>query len=73
MLEWKLMWRNPQPKSVSPLGRIVQIGDAAHPFLPTSANGASMAMEDGYSLAACLQLGGRDNVTQATKVHQKLR
>ncbi|KAJ4354276.1 uncharacterized protein N0V89_006010 [Didymosphaeria variabile] len=73
MLEWKLMWRDPQPQSVSPRGRIVQIGDAAHPFLPTSANGASMAMEDGYTLAACLQLGGSGNIPQATKVFNHLR
>lgn len=73
MLEWKLMWRDPQPQWVAPLGRIVQIGDAAHPFLPTSANGGSMAMEDAYTLATCLQLGGKDNVSQATKVYNHLR
>ncbi|PSN64201.1 FAD/NAD(P)-binding domain-containing protein [Corynespora cassiicola Philippines] len=73
MLDWKLMWRNPQPRWVAPRGRVVQIGDAAHPFLPTSANGANMAMEDGYTLAACLQIGGKGNVPLATKVFNKLR
>ena len=73
MLDWKLMWRNPQPRWVAPRGRVVQIGDAAHPFLPTSANGANMAMEDGYTLAACLQIGGEGNVPLATKVFNKLR
>jgi 2-polyprenyl-6-methoxyphenol hydroxylase-like FAD-dependent oxidoreductase len=72
-LDWKLMWRNPQPQWTSRGGRIVQLGDAAHPFLPTSASGATMAMEDGYSLAACLSIGGRENVPLATKVHNKLR
>ncbi|KAJ6188996.1 hypothetical protein N7519_003904 [Penicillium mononematosum] len=73
VLEWKLRWRNPQPQWASPGGRIVQIGDAAHPFLPTSASGGTMAMEDAYSLAACLQIAGKDNVPVATKVHNHLR
>ena len=32
-----------------------------------------MAMEDGYSLAACLQVGGKDRIPLAVKVHNKLR
>lgn len=35
-------------------GRIVLIGDAAHPILPFLAQGGAMAIEDGYELAACL-------------------
>ncbi|OQD99261.1 hypothetical protein PENSOL_c007G06773 [Penicillium solitum] len=73
VLEWKLVWRNPQPRWASPGGRIVQIGDAAHPFLPTSASGGTMAMEDAYSLAACLQIAGKNDVSLATKVHNHLR
>lgn len=73
ILIWRLMWRDPQPKCVSPLGRVVQIGDAAHPFLPTSAAGASMALEDGCTLASCLQLSGKSNVPLALKVHNLLR
>jgi hypothetical protein len=73
VLDWKLMWRNPQPQWTSPLGRVVQIGDAAHPFLPTSASGGTMAMEDAFSLAACLQVARREDVCLATKVHNKLR
>ncbi|CAG9942664.1 unnamed protein product [Clonostachys rosea f. rosea IK726] len=70
---WKLMWRNAPPTWVSPMGRVVQIGDAAHTFLPTSASGATMALEDGYSLAACLEKGGRERVALATRVHNNLR
>ncbi|KAF4168871.1 hypothetical protein CNMCM6936_000816 [Aspergillus lentulus] len=55
--DWKLLWRNPQPKWASPNARVIQLGDAAHSFLPTSGSGAAMAMEDAYSLATCLQLG----------------
>ncbi|KAL6703090.1 hypothetical protein ACN47E_010227 [Coniothyrium glycines] len=72
--DWKLMWRDPQPSWISRFGRVVQIGDAAHPFLPTSISGGTMAMEDGYSLATCLALaGGKTNVGLATRVHNKLR
>jgi 2-polyprenyl-6-methoxyphenol hydroxylase-like FAD-dependent oxidoreductase len=73
VLDWKLMWRNPQPQWTSPTGRVVQIGDAAHPFLPTSASGGTMAMEDAFSLAACLQVAGRGDVGLATRAHNHLR
>lgn len=72
-VDYKLMWRNPREKWCSPGGRVIQIGDAAHTFLPTSASGATMAMEDGYSLATCLQLGGKSNAPLAVRVHNKLR
>lgn len=71
--DYRLMLRDPQPRQTSPLGRIVQIGDACHPFLPTSANGAVQAMEDGASLAACLRIGGRGRIGLSTKVHSLLR
>ncbi|KAI4675634.1 uncharacterized protein J4E88_007668 [Alternaria novae-zelandiae] len=73
VLDWKLMWRDPQPQWVSKGGHVVQLGDAAHPFLPTSFSGGTMAMEDAYSLAACLHVAGKQNVALATKVHNKLR
>lgn len=67
------MWREPQPCWASSTGRIIQIGDAAHTFLPSSGNGATQGMEDAISLAACLQIAGKDNVPWATRVHNKLR
>ncbi|KAJ4341958.1 hypothetical protein N0V95_007054 [Ascochyta clinopodiicola] len=73
VLDWKLMWRNPQPQWASNGGRVVQLGDAAHPFLPTSFSGGTMAMEDAYSLAACLHISGKADVSLATKIHNKLR
>lgn len=36
------------------LGRLALVGDAAHPMLPYLAQGAGMAMEDAYELAAQL-------------------
>jgi salicylate hydroxylase len=35
-------------------GAMTLLGDAAHPMLPFMAQGASMAIEDGWVLAACL-------------------
>ncbi|KAM0228990.1 hypothetical protein ACHAP5_011799, partial [Fusarium lateritium] len=66
-VDYKLLWRDPYPTWASPHSRIVQIGDAAHAFLPTSASGATMAMEDAFSLAASLQLGGKGNLALAVK------
>ncbi len=73
VIDWKLMWRNPQPKWISPMGRVAQIGDAAHSLLPTSASGATMAMEDGFTLAACLHISGKDKIPLAVQVYNKLR
>ncbi|KAE8164973.1 hypothetical protein BDV40DRAFT_286641 [Aspergillus tamarii] len=73
IVRWKLCLRNPQPKWTSATGRIVQVGDAAHSLLPTSANGAAMALEDSISLAECLRLGGKEGAAVATRVHQILR
>ncbi|KAI5923147.1 monooxygenase [Camillea tinctor] len=72
-VKWPLVMRDPQPQWTSPGGRIVQVGDAAHSFLPTSGSGACTAMEGCLSLAECLRLGGKDGVGIATKVHEKLR
>ncbi|KAJ5637812.1 hypothetical protein N7490_007691 [Penicillium lividum] len=71
--DFKLMWREPQPCWTSSTGRVVQIGDAAHTFLPSSGNGATQGMEDAISLATCLQIAGKDNVPWANRVHNKLR
>lgn len=72
-IDWRLMWRDPQPLWQSPQGRVVQVGDSCHPFLPSSASGAVMAMEDAYSLAACLQIAGKEKIPLAVQVHNKLR
>lgn len=54
LIDWKLVYRDPLPKWISPRRRIALIGDAAHPFLPTSIQGASQALEDGATIAVCL-------------------
>ncbi|KAF2464735.1 FAD/NAD(P)-binding domain-containing protein [Lindgomyces ingoldianus] len=73
IVDWKLMWRDPQPKWTSPGGYVVQLGDAAHTFLPTSGNGGTQALEDAVSLAACIAIAGKGRVPDATRVHNLLR
>ena len=34
LIDWKLMWRDPNSQWTSPGGRVIQLGDAAHSFLP---------------------------------------
>lgn len=73
LVDWTLMWRDPQPKWTSPGGRVVQIGDAAHTFIPSSGNGGTQAIEDAVSLASCLAVAGKADVPNATRVHNLLR
>lgn len=51
-LKWALLDRDPLPRWSE--GRVTLLGDAAHPMLPYLAQGACMAIEDGYSIAASL-------------------
>ncbi|OHF01552.1 hypothetical protein CORC01_03042 [Colletotrichum orchidophilum] len=73
VVRWKLCCRNPQEKWTSDGGHIIQLGDAAHSFIPSSGSGASMALEDGISLPECLRLGGKERIALATRAHQLLR
>ena len=41
LVDWKLVYRDPLPRWVSDGGRTCLLGDSAHPFLPTSAQGAN--------------------------------
>jgi salicylate hydroxylase len=51
--KWALMVRAPMERWSK--GRITLLGDACHPTLPFLGQGAVMAIEDGYVLAACLR------------------
>lgn len=73
LVDWKLVYRDPLPTWISPKARIALFGDAAHPFLPTSIQGASQAMEDGACIAVCLQLSGKEHVTDALRAYEKIR
>ena len=50
--KWALMVRAPLERWT--VGRVTLLGDAAHSMLPFLAQGAIMAIEDGYVLARCL-------------------
>ena len=74
IVHWPLLWRDLRRNWTSPEGRVVQVGDSAHSFIPTSGNGATQALEDGITLAACLQLGGGPrNAPLAAKIFNLLR
>lgn len=77
IVNFELLWRNPQPKWHSPGARVVQIGDCAHSFLPSSGNGVTQAIEDAVSLASCLELAvklqGKAALPDAVKTHVELR
>ena len=52
--KWALMVREPISNWTD--ARVTLLGDAAHPTLPFLAQGAAMAIEDGYILARCLEV-----------------
>ena len=73
LVDWKLVFRDPLPTWISPKRRIALIGDSAHPFLPTSIQGASQSMEDGVTAAICLELAGKDNISEGIRAYEKIR
>jgi len=73
LVDWKLVYRDPLPTWVSKGGRICLLGDSAHPFLPTSAQGATQALEDGVTLAICLKKAGKNNIPVAVRTYQEIR
>ena len=74
VVHWPLMWRNLRREWTSPGGHVVQVGDSAHSFVPTSGNGATQALEDAITLATCLQLGGGPrNAPLSAKIFNLLR
>jgi salicylate hydroxylase len=52
VFKWGIYDRDPLPQWTR--GRVTLLGDAAHPTMPTLAQGANMAIEDGYVLAHAL-------------------
>ncbi|KEF59860.1 uncharacterized protein A1O9_04708 [Exophiala aquamarina CBS 119918] len=65
IVDWKLVYRPCLDKWVSDSGLVAVLGDAAHPFLPTSTQGASQAVEDAATLALCLANAGKHQVPLA--------
>ncbi|KIV77052.1 hypothetical protein PV11_08888 [Exophiala sideris] len=73
LFDYKLVFRDPLPTFLSPKARICLIGDAAHPFLPTSIQGASQSMEDGVTLAITLEKAGKSDVPLALRAYEAIR
>jgi salicylate hydroxylase len=68
--KWALYDRDPLPRWST--GRITLLGDAAHPMLPFLAQGAAMAIEDGFAVARALS-GQSDDPAAALASYEKLR
>lgn len=58
VFKWGIHDRDPLDHWVQ--GRIALLGDAAHPMMPTLAQGAAISLEDGYAIARHLALGDAD-------------
>src|SRR5258708_7132901 len=56
--KWALMGREPMESWTK--GRVSLLGDACHAMLPLLAQGAVMAIEDGYILARCFEKDGSE-------------
>jgi 2-polyprenyl-6-methoxyphenol hydroxylase-like FAD-dependent oxidoreductase len=73
LIDYKLLWRDPLPGWVSKQGRMMLVGDSAHPFLPTSGQGAGQAIEDAATIAICLELAGKQEIPLALRTCEKIR
>src|SRR5579864_5044423 len=73
VFKWGIYDREPLPQWTR--GRVTLLGDAAHPTMPTLAQGANMAIEDGFVLARLLSRHGEDVETalQAYPAERKPR
>ncbi|MEL6663147.1 MAG: FAD-dependent monooxygenase, partial [Pseudomonadota bacterium] len=69
LFRWALFDRPPLKSWTD--GRAAIMGDAAHPMLPFMAQGAAMAIEDAWALAALTAASG--DIPSALSAYQKLR
>ncbi len=68
--KWAILEREPLPRWSD--GRVVLLGDAAHPMTPYMAQGAATSIEDAAVLARCLQVEGLD-VDGAFRLYEERR
>lgn len=73
IIDYKLLWRDPVKPWVSHNGRVVLVGDSAHPHLPTSGTGAAQGIEDAATLGALLTKGGREEIPWVLRGYERLR
>jgi 2-polyprenyl-6-methoxyphenol hydroxylase-like FAD-dependent oxidoreductase len=72
-INFPLLTRPPLETWLSPAGRVLLVGDAAHPYLPMAGQGASQAIEDAAVLAISLELAGKKNVPLGLRAAEKIR
>lgn len=68
--KWGLHDRDPMPQWT--IGRATLLGDAAHPMMPTLAQGGCMAIEDGWSIARCIA-DNADDIPRALALYEEER
>jgi 2-polyprenyl-6-methoxyphenol hydroxylase-like FAD-dependent oxidoreductase len=69
ILEYPMLDRDPLPRWTS--GRVVLLGDAAHPMFPVGSNGATQSIIDGRVLAYALATN--DNIDEALASYERER
>ncbi|OLN94136.1 3-hydroxybenzoate 6-hydroxylase 4, partial [Colletotrichum chlorophyti] len=70
--QWPLLCRAPIPTWRA--GRMILIGDAAHPMLPHQGQGGAQAIEDGVALGVCLSnIASADEVPERLQVFEQIR
>jgi salicylate hydroxylase len=68
---WGLYDREPLARWTD--GRVVAIGDAAHPMLPHLGQGANQSVEDAVALAVLLEGSGANDVAERLRAFEELR
>jgi len=69
--KWALADRDPMPRWSD--GRIMLMGDAAHPMTPTMAQGAAQSLEDAVIMSRCLARFGFEDVASAFRTFEAHR
>ena len=62
-----------EPLSTWTRGRLTLLGDAAHPMLPHTGQGANQAIEDGVALASVLSRADSESAPRALLIYEQLR
>ncbi|KAF2188639.1 hypothetical protein K469DRAFT_737428 [Zopfia rhizophila CBS 207.26] len=62
VVNFESLWRNSQPSWTSPGAHV---GDPAHSCPRASGNGATEAIKYTISIASCLQISGKENISQS--------
>ncbi|KAJ7920819.1 hypothetical protein B0H13DRAFT_2249664 [Mycena leptocephala] len=73
-LIWPLLYREPLDEWVAPTGKVVLLGDACHPMLPSRAQGCAMAVEDAAVLGVLFShISSDDQMIPLLRGYQRLR